>query len=82
LLEGFDSKQLDTFAQHLAVQADESNPVETSLIQLRDDNQANDEIDAGDEASEQPIGAQNTELSASAAIEQSAQALGGGAQET
>lgn len=49
--------------------------METNLLQLSDENLTDVEIDAGDESAEQPLGAQNSELSATAAIEQSAAIL-------
>lgn len=57
-------------------------PVESSLIQLRDDNLANVEIDAGDASAEAPLGSQATELTSNDAIEQSAAVAGTEPQQT
>lgn len=89
LMGQFDSSQIeeiDAFAKQLvqktSQQISDSPPIESSLLQLRDDNLANVEIDAGDATAEAPLGQQASELTANDAIEQSAAIAGTEPQQT
>jgi len=88
LMGQFDNNQIeeiDAFAKHLVSKTQEQindSPIESSLIQLRDDNLANVEIDSGDSTAEAALGSQQTELTQNDAIEQSAAVAGSEPQQT